>query len=148
MRTLFFSLVLIGGLCSGCRTVATGERGYTPPTEATDHAETRKLGDGILNALRERDYRELHENIPGDLGDNVSEPDFLVSCRNLDDKFGKLKDFRFLTALETPAFDNLIWTADFVKPGTNGKPIRRQLLFRVVTMRLDGKTKVVSFGFI
>ena len=148
MRMLFFSLVIIGGLCSGCRTVTTGERGYAPPTEAADHEETRKLGDGILQALRERDYRKLHENIPGDLAENVSEPDFLLSCRKLDDKFGKLQDFRFLTALETPAFDNLIWSSDFLKTGTNGKPIRRQLLFRVVTMRLDGKTKVVSFGFI
>ena len=150
MRTLFLPLAMIaaGVLCAGCRAVSTGEHGGIPSAADNDQAASLKLGDGILNALRERNYRKLRENIPGDLGEHMSEPDFLVSCRKLDDKFGKLQDFRFLTSLDTPAFSNLIWTADFVKPGANGDPIRRQLLFRVVTMRLDGKTKVVSFGFI
>ena len=148
MRPLFLTLAVAAGvLCAGCRAVPSGEDGGIPSAAGNDRAASVKLGDGILNALRERDYRKLRENIPGDLGEHMSEPDFLASCRKLDDKFGKLQDFRFLTALDTPAFDNLIWTADFVKTGTNGDPLRRQLLFRVVTKHLDGKTKVVSFGF-
>ena len=147
MRTSLLAVFLVAAIYSGCR-VADGAGGYTPPAEAPDLAATRKFGDGILDALRARDYRKLVENIPGDLAGNVSEPGFLASCGRLEDKFGKLQDHRLLTSLETPAFDNLIWVADFSKTGANGKPVRRQLLFRVVTMRTDGETKVVSFGFL
>ena len=147
LRIALWSVVLAAALCAGCR-VTSGAGGFTPPAGGSDRAAARKFGDGILAALRERDYPKLVENIPGDLADHVSEAGFLASCGKLEDKFGKLQNSRFLISLETPAFDNLIWVADFSKPGANGQPVRRQLLFRVVTMPTDGKPKVVSFGFI
>lgn len=147
MRMLPLLLLSASVFCAGCR-IVDGSGGYTPPAEAADHAGALKLGDGILDAIRTRNYRELCKNLPGDFADQVTEPDFLASSRKLEDKFGKLRDFRFLTSLETPAFDHLIWTVDFAKDGANGKPVRRQLLFRVVAMRLDGGVKVASFGFL
>ena len=147
MRIQLLAAFLIAALCSGCR-VTHGVGGYDPPAEVADAAATRRFGDGILDALREKNYRKLVDNLPGDLADNVSEPGFLASCGKLEDKFGKLQDHRLLTSLETPAFENMVWVADFSKTGANGKPVRRQLLFRVVTMRTDGKTRVVSVGFI
>ena len=147
MRIPIFAAVLAAVLGAGCR-VTSGAGGYTPPAGGSDLAAARKFGDGILEALRERDYPKLVANTPGDLADQMSEAGFLASCGKLEDKFGKLQNSRFLISLETPAFDNLIWVADFSKPGANGQPVRRQLLFRVVTMPTDGKPKVVSFGFI
>ena len=146
-RIPLLAAVLAAVLCAGCR-VTSGAGGYTPPAGDSDPAAARKFGDGILEALRERDYPKLVANIPGDLAEHVTEAGFLASCGKLENKFGKLQTARFLTSLETPAFENLIWVADFSKSGANGKPVRRQLLFRVVTMQTDGKTKVVSFGFI
>ena len=147
LRMPLLAVVLAAALCAGCR-VTSGAGGYTPPAGGSDLAAARKYGDGILAALRERNYRQLVENIPGDLAEHVTEAGFRASCEKLEDKFGKVQHSRFLTSLDTPAFENLIWVADFSKPGANGKPVRRQLLFRVVTMRMDGKTQVVSFGFI
>ena len=147
MRMQLLALLLAAVFGAGCR-VTSGAGGYTPPAGGSDLAAARKFGDGILEALRKRDYPKLVANIPGDLAEHVTEAGFLASCGKLEDKFGKVQDSRFLTSLETPAFDNLIWVADFSKPGANGKPVRRQLLFRVVTMRTDGKTKVASFGFL
>ena len=147
MRMQLFTAFLLTAVCAGCR-ITDGAGGYTPPAEVADRAATQKFGDGILDALREKNYRKLVDNLPGDLAEHMTEAGFLASCGKLDDKFGKLQSSRFLTALETPAFENLIWVADFSKTGANGKPVRRQLLFRVVTMRTDGKTQVVSFGFI
>ncbi len=147
MRMQLLTAFILAAVCVGCR-VTSGAGGYTPPAKVADRAATQKYGDGILDALRDRNYRKLVGNIPGDLADNVSEPGFLASCDKIENQFGKLQNHRLLTALETPAFDNLIWVTDFSKTGANGKPIRRQLLFRVVTMQTDGKTKVVSFGFL
>ena len=147
MRMQLLAVLLVAAFCAGCR-VTSVAGGYTPPAEGSDRAAALKFGDGILEALRERDYPKLVENIPGDLAEHVTETGFLASCGKLEDKFGKLQHARFLTSLDTPAFDNLIWIADFSKTGANGKPVRRQLLFRVVTMQKDGKPEVVSFGFI
>ncbi len=147
LRIPLLAVVLAAALCAGCR-VTSGAGGYTPPAGGSDLAAARKYGDGILAALRERNYRQLVENIPGDLAEHVSEAGFYASCEKLADKFGKLHASRFLTSLDTSAFDNLIWVADFSRTGANGKPVRRQLLFRVVTMQKDGKREVVSFGFI
>ena len=147
LRMPLLAVVLAAVFGAGCR-VTSGAGGYTPPAGGSDRAAALKFGDGILKALRERDYPKLVANIPGDLAEHVTEAGFLASCGKLEDKFGKVQDSRFLTSLETPAFDNLIWVADFSKPGANGKPVRRQLLFRVVTMQKDGNPEVVSFGFI
>ena len=147
MRMQLLALLLAAVFGAGCR-VTSGAGGYTPPAGGSDLAAARKFGDGILEALRKRDYPKLVANIPGDLAEHVSEAGFSASCGKLEDKFGKLQDSRFLTSLDTPAFDNLIWVADFSKVGANGKPVRRQLLFRVVTMQTDGKPQVVSFGFL
>ena len=135
---------------AGCRVVDSGERGFTPEAESAQmrlRQETEKLGDGILAAFQQGDFPALIKHTPGELAEQVTEKDFRTSCRNFEKKFGKLVEFRFLTALDTPAFCNLIWIATFVRPGTNGTEIRRQLLFRVVSMPDDGKPKVVSYGF-
>ena len=50
--------------------------------------------------------------------------------------------------MHQPAFVNLIWITTFMKKGANGADIRRQLLFRLLTMTVNGRTQVVSFGFL
>ena len=143
MRVQLLVVLLAAAFCAGCR--VTGGTGiHTPPAGGSDLAAAQKFGDEILEALRKRDYPKLVANIPGDLAEHVTEAGFLASCGKLEDKFGKVQGSRFLTSLDTPAFDNLIWVADFSKPGTNGKPVRRQLLFRVVTMQTDGKKWIVK----
>lgn len=137
--------------CCGCRVIDSGKNKAVPPdpeSAETRFEASRKLGEGILTAFRDRDFETLKKNTPGELSESVGEKDFATSCRNFQEKFGALRDFRFLTALETPAFDNLIWIATFVRSGTDSQEIRRQLLFRVVTMPVDGKPQVVSYGFI
>ena len=77
----------------------------------------------------------------------MSEKDFKTSCRNFEEKFGELADFQFLTALDTPGFDNLLWRVTFVRRDAEKRELRRQLLFRLVTMPVDGKLQVASYGF-
>ena len=138
-------------LLAACRVMPRENEGFRPPPAA--EAErlrlgSERLGDGILRAFQQADFAALRRNTPGELSERVTEADFLTSCRNFDAKFGKLAEFRFLTSLDTPAFCNLIWVATFIRKGKNGDDIRRQLLFRVVTMTVDGKIHVASYGFL
>ena len=152
MRTVF-------GLCAAamlllltaCRTVDSGERGFRDlPSEERDRAAkaSEALGDGILQAFRDGDFSAFRRSAPGEMARQMTEADFAASRRRFGEKFGEIRDFRFLTSLDTPAFGNLIWVVTFVRSGTNGKEIRRQLLFRLVTMQTDGKPQVVSCGFL
>ena len=86
--------------------------------------------------------------MPGEFGKEMTEKDFAASLRNFREKFGDIRDFKMLTALDTPAFGNQIWIVTFLRRGTNGAEIRRQLLFRLVTMEVDGKIEVASCGFL
>lgn len=138
-------------LLAACRVIPRENDGFRPPQAA--EAErlrlgSEQLGDGILRAFQQKNFAALCRNTPGELSGRVAKADFLTSCRNFEAKFGRLAEFRFLTALDTPAFCNLIWVATFVRKGKNGDDIRRQLLFRVVTMSVDDKIQVASYGFL
>lgn len=149
ISAMFLASALVVALTS-CRTVESGERGFRDlPAAERDGMLKRseRLGDGILRALQSGDYALLKSSLPGELSEKMTEKDFRTSCRNFREKFGAIKDHRLLTALDTPAFGNLIWVVTFVRRGTNGAEIRRQLLFRLVTMEVDGKVQVVSMGF-
>lgn len=150
MKRFLLAAAMIAS-CAGCRVIDAGDSGFKPPPEETSEerfAASRKLGSGILEAFRAKDFKALLANTPGELASAMREADFRTSCRNFQEKFGDLADFEFLTALETPAFDNLIWRVTFVRNGTDGRPIRRQLLFRLVTMPVDGQVQVASYGFL
>lgn len=143
--------MVLAPLLASCRMVDSGERGFhdVPAEERNDTLkESERLGNGILKAFRDGDFAALRKNLPGELNEQMTEKDFSTSCRNYREKFGEIRDFRLLTDLATPAFGNLIWVVTFVKPGTNGTEIRRQLLFRLVTIKVDGRTNVVSCGFL
>ena len=136
---------------ASCRTVDKGERGFRDASSGERDLvmkDSEAFGNGILLAFREGDFPAFRRSSPGEFGKMMTEKDFDASCRNFREKFGEIRDFRTLTSLDTPAFGNLIWVVTFVRRGANGGEIRRQLLFRLVTMRVDGKTQVVSCGFI
>ena len=138
-------------LLASCRVLESGERGFhdVPAAERDGTLkESEHLGNGILKAFQDGDFAALQRNLPGELSEQMTEKDFSTSRRNFREKFGELRNFRLLTDLATPAFGNLIWVVTFVKPGTNGAELRRQLLFRLVTIKVDGKTEVVSCGFL
>lgn len=149
--TACFAAAILAVLSVSCRTIDGGEKGFldAPAAErARMLKESEKLGDGILKAFQEGDFAALQRSMPGELGRQMTEKDFAASRRNLREKFGDIRDFEMLTALDTPAFGNQIWIVTFLRRGTNGAEIRRQLLFRLVTMEVDGKTEVASCGFL
>ena len=152
MKTMtLLTAVLLVVMSASCRTIDSGEKGFRDATAAERARllkESEQLGDGILKAFRDGDLAALQRSMPGELGRRMTEKDLAASRRNFREKFGDIRDFRILTALDTPAFGNLIWVVTVVRQGTNGTEIRRQLLFRLVTMEVDGNVEVASCGFL
>lgn len=109
------------------------------------------VGGRILNAIRAKDYPEFRSQLgQGVFGKEMTANDFDASCRQFQKQFGAIVGSSFLTELETPEVRNLIWKVTFERPSATAgnAPIRQELLFRLVTAKLDGKTEVMGMGFL
>ena len=61
---------------------------------------------------------------------------------------GKIKDFDYVLELETPAVRNLIWRVEFERDTDDGRDVEQDMLFRLVTGKVDDETCVMSCGFL
>ncbi|MBQ7731830.1 MAG: hypothetical protein IJT68_08350 [Lentisphaeria bacterium] len=147
---LFIS-ALLGFLCgfclAACVVVEKDDFEDVDPDDAT-LVESVKLGNNILASFRDEDFGRLKKNIPGPLQTKMTEKDFQTSCANWRDSLGRIKDFDYVLELDTPAVRNLIWRVEFERDAANGKEVEQDMLFRLVTGKVDDETCVLSCGFL
>ena len=111
-------------------------------------ARSVELGNNILASFRDEDFAKLRKNIPGPLQSKMTEKDFKTSCGNWRDSLGRIKDFDYVLELDTPAVQNLIWRVEFERDTENGKEVEQEMLFRLVTGKVDDEVCVLSCGFL
>ena len=142
---------ILGLFCSfflaACVVVEKDEFNAVDPDDA-ELARSVELGNNILAAFRDEDYAKLKKNIPGPLQTKMTEKDFKTSCTNWRDTLGKIKDYDYVTELETPAVRNLIWRVEFERDDSDGHEVEQDMLFRLVTGNVDDETCVLSCGFL
>lgn len=144
MLALFLPAVI---LISGCRTtVNRTDCAENRPRDAGNELEIRKIGDRILNAIEKEDYREFSSAAGKEM--DLSEEDFLASERNIRKQFGKMTGYTYLTDLELPLLSGMVWKVRFEREGENRKTIRQELLFRLITGKINGKSQVVGMSFL
>ena len=61
---------------------------------------------------------------------------------------GKIRDYDYVLELDTPAVRNLIWRVEFERDTENGKEVEQDMLFRLVTGKVDDEVCVLSCGFL
>ena len=142
---------LLGFLCgfclAACVVVEQDDFEDVDPDD-TMLAESVNLGNNILASFRDEDYTKLRKNIPGPLQTKMTEKDFKTSCANWRDSLGRIKDFDYVLELDTPAVRNLIWRVEFERDTKNGKEVEQDMLFRLVTGKVDDEVCVMSCGFL
>ena len=145
---LLLPLLAAIALLSGCRTVSNKPvYDVNRSQEAGNDPELRRAGDRILNAIRDDDYGNFSAAANGG-GMEITEREFLESGKNMRNQFGKITGYEYLTDLELPLFHNMIWKVRFERNGENQKTIRQELLFRLVTGKIDGKPHVIGMSFL
>ena len=107
-----------------------------------------ELGNNILASFRDEDFAKLRKNIPGPLQSKMTEKDFRTSCGNWCDSLGRIKDYDYVLELDTPAVRNLIWRVEFERDTADGNEVEQDMLFRLVTGKVDDETCVLSCGFL
>ena len=149
MRQFFSAaFTLLCGLClAACVVVEDDDFDVSEPDEA-DLARSVELGNNILAAFRDEDFAHLQKNIPGPLQTKMTEKDFRTSCKNWHHTLGKIRDFDYVLELKTPAVRNLIWKVEFERDDSGGDEVEQDMLFRLVTGKVDDETCVLSCGFL
>ena len=132
---------------AACVVVEADDIDVSDPEEAS-LARSVELGNNILASFRDEDFAKLKRNIPGPLQTKMTEKDFKTSCDNWRDSLGHIKDYAYEFELETPAVRNLIWKVGFERDDSDGKPVEQDMLFRLVTGKVDDETEVLSCGFL
>ena len=113
---------------------------YAVDPDDAELTRSVELGDNILAAFRDEDYAKLKRNIPGPLQTKMTEKDFRTSCDNWRDTLGKIKDYDYVLELDTPAVRNLIWRVGFERDNAEGDEVEQDMLFRLVTGKVDDET--------
>ena len=146
-----FIYALLGFLCgfclAACVVVEKDDFEDVDPDDAT-LVESVKLGNNILAAFRDEDFAKLKKNIPGPLQTKMTEKDFKTSCGNWRGTLGKISDYDYVLELDTPAVRNLIWRVEFERDAADGDEVEQDILFRLVTGKVDDETCVLSCGFL
>ena len=142
---------ILGLFCSfflaACVVVEKDEFNAVDPDDAV-LVESVNLGNNILASFRDEDFAKLRKNIPGPLQSKMTEKDFRTSCKKWRDTLGRIKDYDYVLELETPAVRNLIWKVGFERDDANGNEVEQDMLFRLVTGKVDDETCVLSCGFL
>ena len=107
-----------------------------------------QLGDRILAGIRDDDFQTVSGLLGNELRDRMTDKDFKTSRENITRQFGRIVGFEYLTSLETPLVENLIWRVTFERQDSKGGTIRQALLFRLVVGEVDGALNVIGFGFL
>lgn len=143
---LFAVLALFMLILCGCRSTSTES---APAAEVdSEYSAEIKLGDTVLKAIRDNDYKLFRKQIAADQVKDFSEADFNTSYKNMLKQFGEIKSVKFVTELRTPAVTNLVWMISFERKGSDGESIEQDMLFRLVTGKVDGRTRILSMGLI
>jgi hypothetical protein len=149
MKQVFCTVfgIFCGLVLAACVVVEKDDFDVSEPDEA-DLARSVELGNNILAAFRDENFAHLQKNIPGPLQTKMTEKDFKTSCGNWRDTLGRIRDFDYVLELKTPAVRNLIWKVGFERDAADGDEVEQDMLFRLVTGKVDDETCVLSCGFL
>ena len=135
----------IGSATAGCTVI----REVEPPRDerSTAAGAGYELGRSLLVALIKNQGAKFVSLLPDEMRERFTEENFDALRKSVVESVGEPVSFRYVTALELPVFTPRIWRVRCLRRDRSGKnEYTSEVLFRVVTGMVDGKTPVVT-GF-
>ena len=103
----------------------------------------------MLKAFIRNDGKTFLSHLPDEMREKFTEKQFSASRKSIIDSMGEPISFRYVTALELTTFTPHIWKIRFERTDArNGKKYTSEILFRIITGKLDGKPVVIGFQFL
>lgn len=150
-RIILLTAVGIFITSSGCSRLicSSNSLATTSPLPQVKSSSSIRLGSMILEAIKYKNYALLEDVVfSTSIARELTDEKFISSCDLLEQKLGQIKSFTYITQLTTPEVENHIWQVSFVQKKSNGTIIQRDLLFRLITGRINNVNTVLSYGFL
>lgn len=143
INVFFTAAVCILSGCTTIRELPMEQRKGEP--QGADYDACRTL----LKAFIRNDAKAFLNCLPEEMREKFPEKQFAASRKSIIDSMGEPISFQYVTALEMTAFTPHIWKIRFERTDPrNGKKFTSEILFRVITGKLDGKPVVIGFQFL
>lgn len=150
-KLLFCAILSLFITLPACRTTSPQAKPASPSAKDTARTEEIRLGDMMLNAVRNDHADDFLACLPEETRKRFTEKDFKRTRAELAESMGKIKSVRYLTELNAPGFRSHLWKVTFERKKTlnNEQPLLQETLFRIVMVpRDDARSFLLTFGFL
>ena len=115
-----------------------------------ENLQAIQKGSRMLKACQTGDADEFLDCLPADIREKFGTAEFTRTRNAIQETMGTITSYEYLTMLDSPLFKTHLWKVHFKREGTleKDKVFTQDTLFRIVTGNLDGKTYIVTFGFL
>ena len=144
-RLITGAALALACIFSGCTVI-----NELPPEAApvADDAEY-ELGRRLLGAFLAGDGEEFVGLLPEEAAERFGVKEFEASRKALVESLGEPISFSYVTDLELPVFTPHIWKVRFRRRDLkSGETFTSEVLFRVITGRIDDRTIITAFQFL
>lgn len=139
-HVLFFSAMLfIAGCTSTTEVLSISDTQATPPAY--------RQGSQVVQAIIAANYQDFAAGASESSQDAMSADNFMASCKQLEELYGKAQSFRFLGELQTPLLINQLYAISFKRLGADGQTIEHEQLLQLIFGQEDGKYKLLGMRF-
>ncbi|MCQ2380233.1 MAG: hypothetical protein MJ025_04850 [Victivallaceae bacterium] len=145
------SRFVLAALCSamllaGCTVIRELPSDFRIPEQNNDEYV---LAAKILDSMLRGDYDLFRKSVPDNISSKFTKETFEESRKRVTDQLGTPVSYRYLTKLEMPTFSPFVWAVRFERYDLKMEnTFHSEVLFRVITAKLDGKPVVTSFNFL
>lgn len=130
--------VAVAILICSCRSVETLSK---QPENATEQ------GGCIVSGIVTANYAMFAAGTK-EKGNEADEENFVRSCRELEEHFGKMKSFRPIGELQTPLLINQLYAVKFSRMASDGKVVEHEQLLQLVFGRESDQIKLLGMRFL
>ena len=103
----------------------------------------------VVIAFMKNDAKKFLSYLPEETRNKFDEKQFAASRKSVLDSMGEPISFQYVTALELTTFTPHIWKIRFQRTDPrNGKKFTSEVLFRIITGKLNGKPVMIGFQFL
>ena len=148
MMKSLYKVFLIASVCllAGCTTIRElPMEARKGEPQGADYDACRTL----LKAFVRNDAKAFLACLPDEMREKFTEKQFAASRKSIIDSMGEPISFQYVTSLELTTFTPYIWKIRFQRTDPrNGKKFTSEILFRIVTGKLNGKPVLIGFQFL
>jgi len=141
MKKVFLFVISLLALLIFCGCRSTGGDGASPSVTTTGQGEM--IVKGIISA----DY-DMFASGANEKSNKTDEENFIRSCRELEENFGKMEAYRSMGELETPLLINQLYAVRFIRTSTDCKKVAHEQLLQLIFSVDDKQSKLLGMRFL